>query len=157
MKLKTEVIDKDSENVTASLRTLLADEHVLSTRTREAYDNVNGSNFSELRMLFQRQREFLDAMVADISKRVFAAGLIAPNTFWDSLTTTRLNSHNERFTKQDQLVEALLEDHGSMILALSGECQKATDERPGNDTAEFMAGLLKQHEGMSVALRYWLQ
>jgi starvation-inducible DNA-binding protein len=104
MELKIEVIDKNSENVAASLRTLLADEHVLSTRTREAYVKVNGSNFSELRMLFEHQCESLDAIVADISKRVLAIGQIAPTKFWDSLAITRLNTHNERFTSRTTLL-----------------------------------------------------
>lgn len=157
MKLKTEVIDKDSENAAGSLRTLLADEHVLSTRTREAYVKVNGSNFSELRMLFEHQSESLDAIVADISKRVLAIGQIALTTFWESLAITRLNSHNERFAKQDQIIEALLEDHRSMILAVSGQCQGAADEKVENDTVDFMAGLLRQHLEIAGALREWLE
>lgn len=154
MEIKTEVIDKKSENVPASLKALLADEIVLAARMREAYENVNGRNISELRGLFDRQRESLDIIVANISKRVRALGQIAPTMFWDSLAATRLTRHNERFTKQNQIFEALLEDHEFVIRTLRME--SVVDEKIDISTAGFLIGLLGQHVEMARALREWL-
>jgi starvation-inducible DNA-binding protein len=156
MELKIEVADKKSTRVASLLKTLLADEHVLSTRTREAYDNVNGSNSSELRMLFERHRESLDAIFFNVSQRVLALKQIAPTMFRDSLAPTRLTRHNERFTKQDQIIEGLLEDHESMIRVLSNGGADVMDDEINIGNVEFIAELMKQHVEMAGALREWL-
>jgi starvation-inducible DNA-binding protein len=155
MEIKTKVINKKSENVTASLKALLADEHVLAARVREASENVNGRNIGDLRRLFDRQRQSLDIIVADVSKRVRALGQVAPTMSWDSLAATRLTRHNERFTKQDQIIEALLDDHDFMIRIL--RLESVVDEKTDISTAGFMIGLLRQHVEMAVALRNWLK
>ncbi len=154
MEIKTEVIDKKSENVAASLKALLADENVLAARMREGYENVSGRNICKLRKLFDRQRESLDIIVADVSKRVRALGQAAPTMFWDSLAATRLTRHNERYTKQDQIMEALLEDHEFLIRTLRTE--SVVDGKTDISTAGFMIGLLGQHVEMAGALREWL-
>jgi starvation-inducible DNA-binding protein len=155
MEIKTKVINKKSENVTASLKALLADEHVLAARVREASENVNGRNIGDLRRLFDRQRQSLDIIVADVSKRVRALGQVAPTMSWASLAATRLKRHNERFTKQDQIIEALLDDHDFMIRIL--RLESVVDEKTDISTAGFMIGLLGQHVEMVVALRNWLK
>lgn len=139
------------------LETLLADEYILSMRTWEAHRNVHGNNLSELRKLFEGQHESLDVIVGDVSQRVRALGQLAQATLQNSLAVTRLTSHNERFTKQDQIIEALLDDHESMIRALSKDSLGAADEKIDIGTADFMAGLLRQHVEMAGALRDWLQ
>lgn len=153
---KIEVIDNKSTRVASSLKALLADEYVLSMRTREAYRNVHGDNFSELRKLFESQHKFLDAIVDDVSRRVGVPGQLAPATLHGTLEATRLTNHNERFTKQNQIVEALLDDHESMIHALSKESHGSADEKVDIDTANFIVGLLGRHVEMAGALRNWL-
>ena len=154
MGLNAEIIDKKSGNVAVSLKALLADEQILAMRTREACENVGGRNMGELRGLFDRQRGSLDIIVADVSNRVRALGQNAPTMFRDSLATTRLARHNERFTKQDQIIEALIDDHEFMIRTLRME--SVVDEKTDISTAGFMIGLLGQHVEMAGSLKKWL-
>ncbi|MGO9482830.1 MAG: ferritin-like domain-containing protein [Candidatus Kryptoniota bacterium] len=156
MKLKIEIADRQSEEMAASLNSLLTDERVLSMRTREAFRNVIGSNFSDLRKLFEYQHESLDAIVVDVSQRNRALEQLGHSTIQESLEATRLTGHNERFTKQDQIIEALLDDHETIIHELTNCNPDATINETDIDTAEFIAGLLKLHEEMIVALRDWL-
>jgi len=154
MGLKTEINGRKSENVAVSLKALLADEQMLAKRTREAFENVGGRDMSELRGLFDHQRESLDIIVGNVSKRVRALGQNAPTMFRDSLATTRLARHNERFTKQDQIIEALIDDHEFMIRTLRME--SVVDEKTDISTAGFMIGLLGQHVEMAGSLKKWL-
>jgi starvation-inducible DNA-binding protein len=154
MELKIKVIDRKSEHVAASLKTLLADEYVLSMRTREAYRYIYGSNFTELRKLFEAQYKSMDIIVGDVSQRVRALGQIALATIENSIEATRLRQHNEKFKGQYPIIEALLDDHETMIRELRGE--SVADEKADISTTEFMAGLLRQHIEMARVLRGWL-
>lgn len=126
-------------------------------RTREAHRNIHGNNYSELRRLFKDQHELLKVIVVDITQRVQALGQPSSSTFWDSLAVTRLTGHNERFTKQNQIIEALLDDHEFIIRTLGSGDSGAADEEVDIDTAEFTAGLLRQHIEMAESLRGWLK
>ena len=52
------------------LHTLLADEYVLYTKTRNYHWNVTGSNFSELHKFFETQYDELDIIIDDVAERV---------------------------------------------------------------------------------------
>ena len=60
---------------------------------------------------------------------------------WESLAATRLTRHNERFTKQNQIIEAMIDDHEFMIRTLRTE--SVIDEKTGVNTAGFMIRLLE--------------
>ena len=64
--------DKTRGEVCRILKTVLADEFVLSTRTRNYYWNVTGSHFQELRALFGDQYRRLDDLVATGSLNAYA-------------------------------------------------------------------------------------
>ena len=153
MELKTEVLDRKSMGVAASLVSLLIDEYVLCVRTRDARRNVNGRNISELRMLFGDQCKYLDRIVLEMSRKARALGELAPVTFTNCMEATRLERHKERLTGQNQIMEALLDDHESIIRFLSEEYSGATDETINSGIAGFMSGLLGQHIEMARALK----
>lgn len=155
MELKREVIGKQPGPIAASLKKLVADEYVLSVRTRNAYRYIYGSNVGELRKLFESQYESLDVIVDDVTRKVHALGEIVMATFVHSMEVTRLRRHNEKFRAQSQILEALLDDHQSIIHSLRRE--GSGDTAAGDDTADFMTELQGQHERMAVALRDWLQ
>lgn len=157
MELKTEVLDRKSTGVAASLVPLLIDEYVLCVRTRDARRNVNGRNIAELRMLFGDQCKYLDRIVLDMSPKARALGDLAPVTFAHCMEATRLKRHNEKLTGQNQIMEALLDDHESIIRLLSEEYSGAADETIDSGIAGFMSGLLGQHIEMARALKDRLQ
>ena len=123
---------------------------------RDARRNVNGGNITELRKLFGGHCKYLDGAVVDISRRARALGQHAPVTFAHSMEATRLRRHNKKFTGQNQIIEGLLDNHESMICALSDESSGAGDEHVDIDTAEFISVLLGQHVEMARVLRDWL-
>ena len=152
---RIEVADEGSKKAVSILGRLLADEYVLSVRTREAERYVNGINHAELRNLFGGQYKGLAATVADINERIYGAGLPPVLVLTDLRQVSGLKDHNERFTKQDQIIEALLDDHESIMQSL-GEFSSEGAQADA-DTAEFFEGLLRQHEEMAKSLRGWLQ
>jgi starvation-inducible DNA-binding protein len=152
----TATVDK-RERFGKTFDSLLADEFVLSMRTRDAHRNVHGRNVSELRGLFQLQYEAMDAIVLDLSAKISMFGALPPRILANFLPMTRLNKHNERFTKQNQIIEALLDDHQSIIRALKNAgAGKAVGHSETGETL-FVTGLLVQHEVMAGALKLWLR
>lgn len=157
MGAKIELTDKKPGKDGASLDRLLADEFVLSMRTREAHRNVHGRNLIELRKLFKVQYESMDTIVADLGTKIRTSGVLPPSILADFLPITRLSRHNERFTKQNQIIEALLDDHESIIDALRNDGPAAAGEHTDTGTAGFVTGLLGRHEKMALALKDWLR
>jgi starvation-inducible DNA-binding protein len=155
MELKIKVMDGKSEYVAASLKTLLADEYILSMRTREAYQYIHGSNFAKLRKLFETQYKSMDIIVVEISQRLSALGQIALATIENSIEATRLSQHNEKFKGQYPIIEALLEDHETMIREL--RLQSIHSEKTDVGTADFLGRLLGQHLEMAGVLKEWLR
>ncbi len=138
------------------LESLLVDEYVLCVRTRDARRNVNGRNVTPLRKLFGYHLKYLDGVVVDIPRRARGLGQLAPVMFARSMEATRLKRHNEKFTGQNQIIEALLDDHESIIGSLSKESPGLVDEAIDTGTADFMSGLLGQHIEMAGTLKDWL-
>ncbi|HEY9166617.1 MAG TPA: hypothetical protein VIS48_10690 [Candidatus Kryptonia bacterium] len=156
MEPKIEVIERKSTGVGSLIELLLIDEYVLCIRTRDARRNVDGKDITVLRKLFGSQCKYLDGAVVEIIRRARALGQVAPVTFAHSMKSTRLKRRNERLAGQNQIIEALLEDHESMIRALSYESPHLSNEQDDTDTAVFAAGLAGQHLEMAGALREWL-
>lgn len=136
---------------------LLVDEYMLSVRTRDARRNINGRNITELRRLFGGHCKSLDAIVLDLTRKARALGQPALATFAHSMEATRLKRHNGKFAGQNQIIEALLDDHEFMIRELGNQQSSPGDEKSGTPAADFILELQSQHLEMAGALKDWLE
>src|SRR5881392_1205529 len=66
--------DGSRQNVVTILNTLLADEYLLYTKTRNFHWNVVGPQFNDLHKFFEGQYEALDDIVDEVAERVRALG-----------------------------------------------------------------------------------
>jgi starvation-inducible DNA-binding protein len=137
------------------LNTLLADEYVLYTKTRNAHWNIQGQNFIELHKFFENQVDTLDIIIDDIAERVRSLGHFALGSLKDFIAVTRLSEDNQDFAIQSHIIQTLLEDHEVLIRSLRKDIT-ATAEHRDLGTADFMTRLLEQHEKMSRMLRAYL-
>jgi starvation-inducible DNA-binding protein len=157
MKANIEIADKNLKEVATLLNTLVADEYVLYTKTRNAHWNIQGNNFMELHKLFESQYEALDIIIDDTAERVRALGHFALGSLKDFLQVTQLNEDNENFTNQNHIIETLLEDHESVIHWLRNHITIVSDEFKDLGTADFMTGVMEQHEKTAWMLRSYLE
>lgn len=156
MGLKIETIHSKSTRVAVLIELILIDEYVLCVRTRDARRNVKGKDITPLRKLLGSQCKFLDGAIIDIIRRARALGQDAPITYAGSMKSTRLKRRSGKPGGQNEIIEALLEDHESIIRSLSCESSDASEEKDDTDTADFTAALARQHLEMAGALREWL-
>ena len=99
---------------------LLADEYVLSTKTRNAHWNVTGPHFSHLHKFFQDQYSELDEQIDDLAERIRQLGVLAPATLAEFTKTTRLKEHPGREYSAQEFVHEL--GPGSEPLGGPGAC-----------------------------------
>src|SRR5882724_7011621 len=80
MNVNIGITDDNRQRVVAILNTLLADEYLLYTKTRNFHWNVTGPQFNDLHKFFEAQYEALDDVIDEVAERVRALGGRAAGT-----------------------------------------------------------------------------
>lgn len=153
MKTTIGIPNQDLEEVATLLNTLLADEYVLFTKTRNAHWNITGLSFYEMHKLFQAQYEALDIMIDDIAERVRSIGHFALGSLKDFLKVTNLSEEKDDFSSPEQMIQSLLNDHETIVRIIRKDIIPISDKYKDLGTADFVTGLMEQHEKISWMLR----
>lgn len=153
MKPTLGIPDHDIEEVVTFLNTLLADEYVLYTKTRNAHWNVTGQNFYELHKFFETQYEVLDIMIDDIAERVRTLGHFSIGSLRDFLSVTHMGEEKDDFNNSKQIIQTLVNDHETIIRIIRNDIIPISDKYRDLGTADFVTGLMEQHEKMAWMLR----
>ncbi len=156
MKPNIEISESNIKAIALNLNTLLADEYVLYTKTRNAHWNIQGPNFMELHKFFESQYDTLDVSIDDIAERVRSLGHFSLGTMKDFIAITRLSEHNHDFSDQKHIIQTLMEDHEAVIRTLRKDITTTSESHRDLGTADFMTGLMEQHEKMAWMLRAYL-
>ncbi len=151
MKTNIGLTDNQRKAVVQLLVPLLADEHVLSMRTRNYHWNVEGPHFNDLHALFESQYRVLDGNIDAIAERIRALGHKAAATLTEFLKATRLKE-NPAHVGAKEMVSFLLFDHETIIRALRNDVEAAAKQADAG-TADFLTGLMEQHEKTAWMLR----
>lgn len=149
--------DDARDAVARILNTLLADEYVLYTKTRNFHWNVAGPNFVELHKFFQAQYEQLDASIDEIAERVRSLGGIALGSLAEFSSVARLKEGPSRLLNGREMIVALLADHEAVIRQLREDVAAADQKHRDAGTADFLTGLMEQHEKTAWMLRAYLE
>src|SRR6266540_7207156 len=103
--------DEQREGVVLILNTLLADEYLLYTNTRNYHWNVVGPQFNDLHKFFEAQYNELNEIVDDVAERARALGGNALGTMTEFLKHTRLEEQASHYPDDRGMVADLLADH----------------------------------------------
>ncbi len=155
MTLNIGIRDGDREAVIAILNTLLADEYLLYTKTRNFHWNVTGMQFNDLHKFFEAQYEALDDTVDEVAERVRALGGRAFGTLEEFRKAARLTEHPGAVPAAREMLGALLADHEALARTLRADVDTVT-ERKDVGTADFLTALLEAHEKAAWMLRSFL-
>ncbi len=74
MKANIGLTTKNTGTIAELLNTLLADEHILYTKTRNYHWNYEGDNFMEMHKFYEGQYEELAEMIDEIAERIRIIG-----------------------------------------------------------------------------------
>lgn len=151
-------ISEDNRQAVANiLNHLLADEFVLYTKTRKFHWNVKGIHFHDLHLFFESQYKELAEIMDEVAERIRKIGHYSLGTLQQFLDETNLLEHTDDGSSAEVMVEALLEDHETIIRELRKAIDPIQEKHKDAGTADFLTGLMEQHESMAWMLRSMLQ
>jgi starvation-inducible DNA-binding protein len=146
-------ISENRKGVVAILNTLLADEYILYTKTRNYHWNVVGKDFKERHEFFQEQYEKLDEMIDEIAERTRQLGGLTVATLNEFLQIAHLQENPGEYPSDLKMISNLLKDHESTIKFLRKSAEQCDEEYNDMGTNDFLIGLMEIHEKMAWMLR----
>lgn len=155
MKPNIGLSDKGRESVVQILNTLLADEYLLYTKTRNYHWNVVGPQFNELHKFFESQYGELNGIVDEVAERARSIGGSASGTLAEFMSQTRLREQSGN-PEASEMISNLLGDHEAVIRFLRDDLTTCAEKHNDMGTSDFLTGLMEQHEKMAWMLRAFL-
>jgi starvation-inducible DNA-binding protein len=147
-------LDSDVRHaVVEILNRTLANEAVLTVKTRSAHWNVSGTGFFELYILFDSQYEQLNDISDEIAERVRMMGGIAIGSLQEFMQFTRVD-------EQPGVVPDILRliaDHEAVIRFLREDAKKCTEDYEDEGTFELLVSVMRLHEKMAWMLRSYIE
>jgi starvation-inducible DNA-binding protein len=157
MKMNIALSDEQREGVVGILNTLLSDEYVLYTKTRNYHWNVVGPQFNELHKFFEGQYNELNLVVDNVAERVRALGSNAAGTIMEFSRHARLQERPGYYPSAREMVADLLTDHETLIRNVRCDAERCVDQHHDAGTNDFLVGLMEQHEKQAWMLRSLIQ
>ena len=153
MKTNFGLADKNCHAVADELSKILADEYVLSTKTKNAHWNVEGADFYDKHKFFESQFEQIDEFIDAVAERIRALGHYAPASLKSFLELTQLTEMSSEKNDSNGFIKELLSDHESIIIKLRENITRFTNDYQDLGTSDFITGLMEKHEKMAWFLR----
>src|SRR5690625_2733131 len=148
MKANIGLSKEHAKQVALILNTLLADETVLYTKTRNYHWNIESSSFIEMHEFYEAQYNTLAHMIDEVAERIRKIGHFAEGRLKDYLKLANLEEPEYTDDQQTQ-IKNLLEDHETLCRTLRGNIPEVEDKNKDVGTADFLPGILKEHEKMA--------
>jgi len=157
MKPNIGLADKDREGALKILNTVLADEYVLNTKTKNYHWNIVGPQFHDLHKFLDAQYEELADIVDDVAERARSLGGPALGTLGEFLKQTRLKEQPGQYPGAREMIANLLADHEALIRTLRVDLEACAERYHDIGTNDFLTGLMEKHEKMAWMLRACLE
>ena len=138
------------------LSPILADEMVLYVKTRKFHWNVSGESFMELHKLFEGQYAELEETIDSVAERISKLGGRTIGTMKEFSDLTRLKEMPDVYPVQKEMIKELLGDHETVIIQLRKDIEACNEKDKDAGTADFLTGLMEQHETTAWKLRRYL-
>lgn len=147
---------KNLSAVNTMLTAVLADAAVLYTKTRKFHWNVSGNSFMELHKLFEDHYKKLEEAIDEIAERINKLGAKTPGTMQEFLQYATLKETPGKYPNQKDMITELLKDNEVIINQLRKNIDDCDDKFKDKGTADFLTGLMQEHETLAWTLRRYL-
>ncbi len=156
MKPNIGIEEKNRKELVALLNVVLSDQYVLYTKTLNYHWNVEGSSFAELHKFLEGQYREMVETIDETAERVRKLGGIAAGTLKEFTQKTRLKEVPGDRPDAKRMIKNLLTDHEALIVNLRKNVDQADEKYKDKGTADYLTGLMEQHEKMAWMLRSYL-
>ena len=153
MKAKIGIDEKKLAEVAYSISKILADEYLLSVKTRRAHWNVEGPDFYSKHKFFEEQYSQLEGIIDQIAERIRKLGHYPPASLKDFLALTHLTEDYRGDNDAPEYIKMLLADHESVLIHLREMLVPYETDLKDVGTNSYLSGLIETHETMAWMLR----
>ncbi len=156
MKATLGIPETHLQAVAEELNKLLADEVVLYIKTRNYHWNIEGSNFHEMHLFYEKQFSQIDEIMDQVAERIRVIGHYTEARLVDYLKLTNLIE--QAYTNaQDNQLKNLLASHETIINNLRRLISLFADLHKDLGSSDFVTQLLGRHETMAWMIRAYLR
>ncbi|MEO7992634.1 MAG: DNA starvation/stationary phase protection protein [Chryseolinea sp.] len=148
--------EKKLNAVTEVLSIVLADQVTLYTKTRKFHWNVGGESFMELHKLFENHYKQLEESIDEVAERISKLGNKTIGTMVEFGKLTSIKEHPGKYPSSKEMIKELLEDHETIIIYLRKSVDQCSEKLNDAGTADFLTGLMEEHETIAWTLRRYL-
>ena len=156
MKPNIGISDKNLQSISALLASVLSDAVLIYTKTRKFHWNVKGESFMEIHKLFESQYTQLEEAIDEIAERISKLGSPVIGTMKEFLSLTRIKEAVGKYPARMDMIKELLNDHETVIKALRKAIEDCDKKYSDVGTADFLTGLMEQHETIAWTLRRYM-
>ena len=155
--IDTGLKESDRQAVTDLLQKVLSNSAVLYTKTRNFHWNLTGPRFHTLHLFLEAQYEKLAESADEVAERIRSIGSFPIGTMAEFLKTTDLTEEPGVRPPTDVMLVTLLKDHETIIKGLREDIDSCDDEHHDAGTADFLTGLMEDHEKLAWMIRSHLE
>ena len=148
--------DKRAE-VAEILNHLLANEHVIYTKTRNFHWNVTGPLFYSLHQLLEEHYTDIATSSDEIAERTRQMGFRAVGSMQEFMKLATIEESTDESLSDTEMVAQLVQDHEMIIQQMRKNVDTLEDEIEDAGTADFVTALMEDHEKMAWMLRSLLK
>ena len=157
MKTNIGLNEDDRLEVGAMLNLLLADEYVIYVTAHDYHWNVTGPEFISLHQQFEGQFAQAAEWIDQVAERARAIGAGARGNWADLTKAARLSADPGIGLSAEHMLSELLALHEETIVQLRTDSDACIDRYNDAGTADFLTGLMEQHEKVAWMLRAQLE
>ena len=157
MKPEIGISAKNLDSVVKLLSIGLANSMTLYIKTRKFHWNVSGESFMELHKLFENQYKQLEESIDEIAERIGKLGAKTIGTMQEFSELKSLQESPNKYPTQNEMIKELLKDHEAVIVKLREDIDSCTESYKDAGTADFLTGLIQDHETIAWTLRRYLE
>lgn len=156
MKINIGITEKNLKSSADLLTTVLANAMTLYIKTRKFHWNVAGESFMELHKLFEKQYKQLEESIDEIAERIGKLGHKTIGTMQEFAKLSSIKESPGKYAASKDLLAELLKDHEAVIIMLRKAVDEAAEKIKDAGTADFLTGIMEQHETIAWTLRRYL-
>ncbi len=156
-KINIGLTQEQRQGVIELLNSDLANLYLLLIKTKKYHWDVVGPQFRSLHELWQEHYEALTISIDETAERVRKLGGYPIGTAEDFIKYSSIKEHSNDLPSATEMVSRLVTDHEQVIRDLRGHIDQCGDEFHDEGTADFLTGLMEEHEEMAWMLRSFIE
>jgi starvation-inducible DNA-binding protein len=156
-KINIGLTEEQRAGVTELLNRDVADAYLLLIKTKKFHWDVVGPQFRSLHQLWEEHYQALTTNIDAMAERVRTLGGFPVGTAEGFLKYASIKEQTNTIPLATEMVSQLVDDHELIIRNLRDHVDQCGEQFHDQGTADFLTGLMEQHEEMAWMLRSFIE